>query len=388
MTKAVTKKITDASIRAAFKKEVRYLYDSRRVEFHINAARTGGTFYDVVYKGKKRQRTKLAKWPAITAASLFQELPAIRANALADRKARLAVSTYHTAGEVLMWFMQHIDADKTYSVSYVSTASSYIGNHLLAKLSEATLSELNKTRLYRTLYMPMQADYALSTIKGVISVLKTAFARAYELGLIARNPIADITFSSFTTTQPEAKPGKLKPHDLKALIKAINGQPTQKRVFFMTQLLHATRIGETSLAEWKQFSNAPLEWSIPEENTKNNTEHRLPITQHAYDLIHTLPKRGDYIFSSNGDKPYAIRTLERWYQSLSDEVGIKFTSHDIRKLARDCWQDMGIDWVIGEMLLNHERDGLDKRYMHAHSREQMKRALGEWGDVFCVCSVI
>ncbi|WCN13185.1 tyrosine-type recombinase/integrase [Marinomonas mediterranea] len=102
----------------------------------------------------------------------------------------------------------------------------------------------------------------------------------------------------------------------------------------MTQLLNATRIGETSLAEWKSFSNARLEWSIPEENAKN----RLPISQHAYDLIHTLPKHGDYIFSSNGDyifssngdKPYAIRTVERWYQSLSDEVGIKFTSHDIR----------------------------------------------------------
>jgi hypothetical protein len=32
----------------------------------------------------------------------------------------------------------------------------------------------------------------------------------------------------------------------------------------------------------------------------------------------------------------------------------------------------------GEMLLNHERDGLDKRYMHTHSREQMRKALGEW----------
>jgi hypothetical protein len=31
-------------------------------------------------------------------------------------------------------------------------------------------------------------------------------------------------------------------------------------------------------------------------------------------------------------------------------------------------------------LINHERDGLDKRYMHTHSREQMRKALGEWGD--------
>ncbi|ETI62149.1 hypothetical protein D104_02815 [Marinomonas profundimaris] len=46
----------------------------------------------------------------------------------------------------------------------------------------------------------------------------------------------------------------------------------------MTQLLHATREGETSLAEWKHFSHAQPEWYLPPENTKNGTEHRWPIT--------------------------------------------------------------------------------------------------------------
>ncbi len=381
MTRRTTKNISDAYIRAALKTDVRYLYDSRRVEFHINAARTGGTFYDVVYKGKKRQRTKLAKWPAVTAKRLFAELPAIRANALADRDASLTVSTYQTGGEVLMWFMQHIDADNTFSDSYVSTASSYIGNHLLSLLDNVRLNDIDKTFLYKQLYMPMQSEYALSTIKGVLGVLKTACSRANELGLIASNPTKSITLTSFTTTQPDSQPGRLKPHDLPALLAAINKQSTARRIFFMTQLLHGTRIGETCLAEWKHFSFNMLEWYIPAENTKNGTEHRLPITQHAMDLINTLPKRGDYLFSVKGDKPMAKRTVERWYQSLSDDVGIKFTSHDIRKLARDSWQDIGIDWVIGEMLLNHERDGLDKRYMHTHSREQMRKALGEWGKV-------
>lgn len=143
-----------------------------------------------------------------------------------------------------------------------------------------------------------------------------------------------------------------------------------------------------SLAEWKHFSSEQLEWYLPAESTKNGTEHRLPITQHAMDLINSLPKRGTYIFSVKGIKPITTRTIERWYQSLSDDVGIKFTSHDIRKLARDSWQDNErgastgfLVFKSGEMLLNHERDGLDKRYMHTHSREQMRKALGEWGGL-------
>lgn len=135
----------------------------------INAARTGGSFCDVVYKGKKRQRTKLAKWPAVTAKTLFAELPAIRANALADREAGLTVSAFQTGSEVLMWYMQHIDADKTYSSDYVSTSSSYIGNHLFSQLDQVRLNEIDKPLLYKQLYMPMQSEYKLSTKRACLA---------------------------------------------------------------------------------------------------------------------------------------------------------------------------------------------------------------------------
>ena len=379
--KAGLKRITDTSIKAALKGDKEYLYDTRRVEFRINSKRTGGTFFDVVYKGKTRQRTRLAKWPAVTAQALFEELPAIRANALADREASLTVATFKTGGDVLMWFMEHIETDRTYSSAYVATASSYIGNHLLGMLFDVKLNSITQNLLYQVLYLPMQSRYALSTIQGVLGVLKTALARAKTLGLIAKNPAVNVTLKSFTTSRPDVLPGKLKPHQLKTLVGAINKQPQQRKVFFLLQLLHGTRIGETSLAEYAHFSVDTLEWYLPEENTKGKKEHRLPITQQAIDLVQSLPKVGSHLFTNKSGKPITKRTIGRWYQVLSSELNLTFTSHDMRKLARDCWQDMGIDWIVGEMILNHERDGLDKRYMHAHSREQMRKALKEWGEV-------
>lgn len=113
----------------------------------------------------------MAKWPAVTALALFEELPAIRANALADRQAGKTIATFKTGGDVLMWFMQHIEADKTYSAAYVSTAFSYIGNHLLSVLHSVKLGQINRRLLYQELCLPMQADYALSTIQGVLGEL-------------------------------------------------------------------------------------------------------------------------------------------------------------------------------------------------------------------------
>ncbi|MEP2592966.1 MAG: tyrosine-type recombinase/integrase, partial [Kangiellaceae bacterium] len=229
---------------------------------------------------------------------MFEVLSAVRANALVDREASLTVSTFKTGGDVLMWFMEHIETDRTYSSAYVATASSYIGNHLLGMLFDVKLTSISQNLLYQVLYLPMQSRYALSTIQGVLGVLKTALTRAKKLGLIASNPIEEVTLKSFTTTRPDIQPGKLKPHQLKTLVGAINKQPQQRRVFFLLQLLHGTRIGETSLAEREHFSVDTLEWYLPESNTKGKKEHRLPVTQQAIDLVQSLPILGTYIFTN------------------------------------------------------------------------------------------
>ena len=72
--------------------------------------------------------------------------------------------------------------------------------------------------------------------------------------------------------------GKLKPHQLKMLVDAINKQLQKQKVFFMLQFLHGTRIDETSLAEYAHFSVDTLGWYLPEENTKGkkSTDYLLP----------------------------------------------------------------------------------------------------------------
>ncbi|MBJ7536645.1 tyrosine-type recombinase/integrase [Marinomonas transparens] len=343
------KEISDEYIEAALRTDKDYLYDPRRVEFHINAARTGGTFYDVVYKGKKRQRTKLAKWPAITAKALFSELAAIRANALADREAQLTLPVYETGDEVLFWFMQHIDQSNAFSEVYVSTASSYIANHLLGILDNIRLNDIDMVFLYKQLYIPMQSRYALSTIKGVFGVLKSAFTHAYELGLIARNPMKKIMFGCFVDkaaeqidTKRDRQQGRLTPEDLPKLFALINKQGLQKRLFFLLQIHHGTGITATRLAEWQQVSREKGEWYLPESHCKNGQERRLVLSQQMIDLLDcfsksTRYKQSDYLFSARGNKPVTKRTVERWYQNLSDEVGIKFTGCDLGKL------DFGVD---------------------------------------------
>lgn len=379
----MTKRISDAAIKSALKTNVSQLYDSRRVELRINRARTGGTFFDVVFVGNKRERSQLAKWPAVSAKALFDELPAIRAEKLAAKRDTLRRSEFETCADLLMWFMQHIDDDSAFSEAYVSTSSSYIGNHLLVRLGEVRLKDVNKTLIYKQLYYPLLPKYAPSTIKGVFTVLKRAFSLAASLELIASDPLKQVTYRQFTTDSPASNSGRLKPHDLSKLTEEINQLPSLKRTFFLMQLLHATRITETSLIKWSYISLEQGVLYLPGTITKNGKDHRLPLSPQVVEMLRKQKRlsKSPYVFSYGGERFVPRRTINSWCSELSNKVGIKFTSHDLRKLAADSLQDMGVNGDVIEMILNHSQGDLDKVYKQRYSQTQMRLAIEKWASV-------
>ena len=52
-----------------------------------------------------------------------------------------------------------------------------------------------------------------------------------------------------------------------------------------------------------------------------------------------------------------------------------WTAHDLRKLARTVWADIGIDYLVAETLLNHAKNKMDQTYIHTHIELQKSEAL-------------
>ena len=42
------------------------------------------------------------------------------------------------------------------------------------------------------------------------------------------------------------------------------------------------------------------------------------------------------------------------------------------------WADLGVDYLIGELLLNHALDDLDAAYIHTHAMTLKRDALERW----------
>ncbi|PMZ50312.1 integrase, partial [Pseudomonas sp. GW247-3R2A] len=56
----------------------------------------------------------------------------------------------------------------------------------------------------------------------------------------------------------------------------------------------------------------------------------------------------------------------------------EWSSHDLRKVARTAWADLGVDYMVGEMLLNHAMKDLDATYIHTTAEGMKRKALEAW----------
>ncbi|SBS29052.1 Prophage CP4-57 integrase [Marinomonas spartinae] len=376
----MTKRITDTSIKqflATSDKE--WCFDSRRVEFRANKLRTGGTFYDVVYKGHRKIRTPLGKWPALKASDLFKRLSEIRAQVMAGERTGNKVDTVVECGALLLWFLNHIEHDKTFSEGFVKSAYYLIHKHLLGCFEGLPVAGLTRNAIYKRLYRAKQNSLALSSIRTAWAVLKRACSLAAKLEVIAADPLKGIGWRDFSTSKEKANSGRLKVDDLATVAAEINKAQFNRRLFFTLQLCQATRIEETCLAEWSHFYLDRGEWVIPAENTKTGVELRTPLSPELVALLRQAraSRRGQYVFSRCGKRPISTMTACNWYKDLRSGMDMYFTSHDMRKLANDYWMQSGVDSTVRKMLLNHSRGDLEGRYESEYAWPLMVEAVGK-----------
>ncbi len=56
----------------------------------------------------------------------------------------------------------------------------------------------------------------------------------------------------------------------------------------------------------------------------------------------------------------------------------EWTSHDLRKVARTGWADIGIDYLISELLINHSMGHNVKVYVQSDVMSRKRDALEKW----------
>ena len=146
--------------------------------------------------------------------------------------------------------------------------------------------------------------------------------------------------------------------------------------FYRWLLMTGCRLSEAQGARWSEINGST--WTIPPERFKSNAEHALPITDAMLELLATIPRQGDYLFTCDGMNP--INGATKVKRMLDREMGDvpAWVNHDLRRTVRTNLAALGVADHVAELVIGHGRRGLQRIYDRHKYTNEIEAALTAW----------
>jgi integrase len=127
--------------------------------------------------------------------------------------------------------------------------------------------------------------------------------------------------------------------------------------FVLLLLVTGLRINEARTLKWCDVG----EETFTVRETKNKTDHTLPITRLVRLVLDNQANNTEYVFPGRtGLQP---ASLDGVVELVSAESGVRFTAHDLRRTAATIAAEHGFNHDQIAKLLNHARGTVTDRYV-------------------------
>ena len=190
----------------------------------------------------------------------------------------------------------------------------------------------------------------------------------------------------------KARKRKLTDAEIKTFWPALDDQKfsPQIRDALRLSLLTGARIGECVGAPRSEFNFVEMIWTIPEERTKSDREHILPLSPMAAEIVREAMERSgksEFLFPARGRRaepgygePVAVHSASQAMRRLCAKLGIEdVRTHDLRRTCASRLGDLGVDQGIVSRVLNHAPKSVTNiHYLHSHYIPAMRDALDKW----------
>jgi integrase len=194
-----------------------------------------------------------------------------------------------------------------------------------------------------------------------IAVLSKMFALAVKWRMRTDNPCKGVG-----RNREDPRKRYLKPEELERLTTALAEHPDQQGAnIFRLLLLTGARRSEVLSSKWEQFDLEEGVWTKPATSTKQNTEHRIPLSAPARHLLARLHRDDTpWLFPGRSRQQHRINIDQSW-SLLCKAAGITgLRIHDLRHSYASTLAGAGFSLPTIGALLGHSQPKTTARYAH------------------------
>jgi integrase len=378
--------LTDLMLRklSANGKDRREIWDGRVPGFGVRLSGAGTKTFILVYRHRGRpRRMTLGRYPFVSLAD-------------AREKASEALRQINNGDDPA--YMEHAIDEPPFQFNTV--VSNYIERHCTVRNKASTAKETERLlkkhfvtawgkrdiRDIRQMHINEILDALVAADKPseanhALGVIKTLFRWCVDRDMLAISPCIKV--------KKPAKHGSrsrvLTEGELKEVwtVLELENYPFGH----MTKLLILTgqRRGEVTQMRWSQIDLKTKTWTIPAELSKNGHEHKLPLSQHAMNVLKSLPRmHDDLLFPARGNDDAVISGFSRAKIRLDKLSGVtEWTLHDLRRTTATFLAKHRTPPHVVERILNHVSGtfaGVAGVYNRHPYFDEMRGALEDWGE--------
>ncbi len=235
-----------------------------------------------------------------------------------------------------------------------------------------------------------RAPVQSARLKAYLSKL---FRFAMSRDLIEKNPTENIERPNAETVRDRSLVDKKNGDPGELLLawraSATLGYPFEPIVKLL--ILTGARLSEVAEGRWSEIDFTTKSWTLAPERTKNEEEHKIPLSPAALEILESLPRRSgvDLIFSTTGATAVsgfskAKRNLDAAIATLNDGKPIPaWRLHDFRRSVAVGLAAMGVAVHVTEKILGHTSGsfkGITKVYQQFDYAPEKRDALTKWGE--------
>ncbi len=383
--------LSDTAIRQAKPRPTpRKMFDGQGLYLLLNPS--GGKYWRLKYRfGGKEQLLALGTYPEVGLKAAREKRDGARKQIAAGldpsterrvAKAKMKVGGGSFEGVAREWLEKY---SKNWTPSHTDTVLGRLERDVFPWLGGRPAGEIDAVALLSVLRR-VESRGALETAHRIHQVCSQIFRYAIATGSAQRDPSVDLR-GALPPVREKHHAALTKPADVGALLRSINAYKGTFPVRCAMRLaaLVFVRPGELRKAEWTEIDLDGATWCIPAERMKMRTEHIVPLSRQAVDILrelHPLTGSGRFVFPSarTSARPMSENAVTAALRRM-DYSGEQMTGHGFRTTASTLLNELG--WsadAIERQLAHAERDGVRDAYNRAEYLGERREMMQAWAD--------